>query len=76
MSTVPMRDQRLLDLFRDAMKIWLRELPNAPLIQWFHRIPNTGTYWNGWPNVLNSYLNGAHWHLTFPLILQHLTPMQ
>ena len=76
MATVPMLDPRLLDLFPKAMEIWLRELPNAPLIQWFHRIANNETYWTGWPNLLNPYVNGAHWHLTFPLIMQHLTAVQ
>jgi peptide/nickel transport system substrate-binding protein len=76
MATVPMGDPRLLDLFPAAMEIWLRELPNAPLIQWFHRIPMNQTYWTGWPTVLNSYVNGAFWHLTFPLILRRLQPAQ
>jgi peptide/nickel transport system substrate-binding protein len=76
MALVPMGDPRLLDLFPRAMEIWLRELPNAPLIQWFHRIPNNETYWTGWPTILNSYLNGAHWHLTFPLIMQRLQPQK
>ncbi|HET7767987.1 MAG TPA: ABC transporter substrate-binding protein [Chloroflexota bacterium] len=76
MSAVPMRDQRLLELFRGAMSIWLKELPNAPLIQWFHRIPMNQTYWTGYPTVLNSYLNGAFWHLTFPLMLQRLETVQ
>ncbi|MBI3971573.1 MAG: ABC transporter substrate-binding protein [Chloroflexi bacterium] len=76
MSTVPMGDPQLLDLFRGAMEIWLRELPNAPLIQWFHRIPMNQTYWTNWPTMLNPYVNGAFWHLTFPLILQRLQPTQ
>jgi peptide/nickel transport system substrate-binding protein len=76
MSSVPMRDQRLIELFRGAMSIWLKELPNAPLIQWFHRIPMNQTYWTGYPTVLNSYLNGAFWHLTFPLMLQRLETVQ
>jgi peptide/nickel transport system substrate-binding protein len=74
MALVPMGDPRLLDLFYDGMAIWLKELPNLPFIQWFHRIPMNTTYWQGWPTVLNSYCNGAFWHLTFPLVLHRLKP--
>ncbi len=76
MNNVPMGDPRVLDLFHDAMAIWLKELPNIPFIQWFHRIPMNTTYWQGWPTVLNSYCNGAFWHLTFPLVLHKLKPAQ
>ena len=76
MNNIPMGDPRVLDLFHDAMAIWLKELPNIPFIQWFHRIPMNTTYWQGWPTVLNSYCNGAFWHLTFPLILHKLKATQ
>jgi peptide/nickel transport system substrate-binding protein len=76
MNNIPMGDPRVLDLFHDAMAIWLKELPNLPFIQWFHRIPMNTTYWQGWPTVLNSYCNGAFWHLTFPLVLHKLKPAQ
>jgi peptide/nickel transport system substrate-binding protein len=76
MATVPREDPRLLDLFHAAMAIWLRELPECPLVQFYHRIPMNQTYWTGWPTVLNPYVNGAFWHLTFPLILRRLQPVQ
>lgn len=74
MGTIPMGDPRLLDMFYAAMEIWLRELPDVPIVQWFHRIPMNQTYWVGWPTLLNPYVNGAFWHLTFPLILRRLQP--
>ncbi|HEY66178.1 MAG TPA: ABC transporter substrate-binding protein [Caldilineae bacterium] len=76
MSTVPMGDPRMMDLFRRAMEIWLRELPDAPIVQWYHRIPMNTTYWKNWPTRDNPYVNGAFWHLTFPLILHRLEPAQ
>ncbi len=72
MSAVPMGDPKVMELWKQAMEIWLTELPSVPLIQWFHRIPMNQTYWTGWPTVENSYLNGAFWHLTFPRILDNL----
>ncbi|NDF95997.1 MAG: hypothetical protein EB107_09210 [Proteobacteria bacterium] len=28
-----------------------------------------------WPTVLNSYVNGAYWHTTFPLMLHKIKPI-
>lgn len=76
MSTVPMGDPKIMELYLKAIEIWLDELPDAPIIQWMHRIPMNTTYWTGYPTAENPYLNGATWHLTFPLILQRLEPVQ
>jgi len=72
MGTYPMGSPKVMELWHKAMEIWLRELPSVPLIEWFHRIPMNTTYWTGWPTVEDPYVNGAPWHLTFPIILQHL----
>lgn len=73
----PMEDTDTLKrLFREAMEIWLPELPNVQVTEWYHRIPMNTTYWQGWPTEEDPYVNGAFWHLTFPLILNRLTPTQ
>lgn len=74
MSTVPMGDPRVMELWHDAMSIWIRDLPSIPLVQWIHRIPMNTTYWTGWPTEDDPYVNGAFWQLTAPLVLQHLEP--
>jgi peptide/nickel transport system substrate-binding protein len=72
-----MRDQaRLLELFRQAMEIWLPELPDIPLLHNYHRIPMNTTYWTNWPTADNPYVNGAFWHLTYAMVLWHLRPTQ
>ena len=77
MATTPPDDQaKLMDQFKRAMQIWLPELPDIPIQQWYHRIPMNTTYWTGWPTKDNSYVNGAFWHLTFQLILNELQPAQ
>ena len=63
-------------LFRQAMEIWLRELPSIPLVQWYHRIPHNETYWTNWPNARNPYINSAYWHRTWLLVLLGLQPVQ
>jgi peptide/nickel transport system substrate-binding protein len=73
----PMEDtDKLKKLFREAMEIWLPELPNVQLTEWYHRIPMNTTYWQGWPTEEDPYVNGAFWHLTFPLILNRLKSTQ
>jgi peptide/nickel transport system substrate-binding protein len=69
-------DQAYMDLYLKAMEIWLEDLVDAPIQQWLHRIPMNTTYWTNWPTQDNAYVNGAVWHLTFPLILQNLQPTQ
>jgi peptide/nickel transport system substrate-binding protein len=63
-------------LFRQAMEVWLRELPSIPLVQWYHRVPHNQTYWTHWPSAENPYINTAYWHRTFLLVLLHLKPTQ
>jgi peptide/nickel transport system substrate-binding protein len=72
--TDPDNVPRLKDLFRAAMEIWLPELPDIQLVQNHHRIPMNTTYWKNWPTAENHYVNGASWHLTFPLVLWNLQP--
>ena len=69
-------DPELARLFRQAMEIWLRELPSIPLVQWYHRIPHNETYWTNWPNARNPYINSAYWHRTWLLVLLGLQPVQ
>ncbi len=75
MAVTASSDQpKLLDQFKRAMAIWLPELPDIPIQQWYHRIPYNNVNWTGWPNKANPYVNGAFWHLTFQLILNELKP--
>ncbi len=74
--TAPTDQAKLIDQFKRAMAIWLPELPDIPIQQWYHRIPYNNTYWTGWPSKENAYVNGAFWHLTFQLILNELKPAQ
>jgi ABC-type transport system substrate-binding protein len=67
---------KLKSLFHDAMKIWLDELPDVPLIEWHHRIVMNTTRWTGWPqDGPNNYVNEASWHLTWQLVLHKLKPV-
>lgn len=76
-ATTPLDDtDTLMDLFRQAMEIWIPELPNIQIQEWYHRIPMNQTYWTNWPTEENNYVNGAFWHLTFQLVLNNLEAAQ
>jgi peptide/nickel transport system substrate-binding protein len=63
------------DLFTRGMEIWYRELPEVPLVQWFHRLALNTTYWTNWPVEGNGY-NTALWHATALLTMINLEPTQ
>jgi peptide/nickel transport system substrate-binding protein len=70
--TDPKDVEKLRQLFRAAMEIWLPDLPDIQLVQNYHRIPFNTTYWQNYPTADNPYVNGASWHLTFPMVLWNL----
>jgi peptide/nickel transport system substrate-binding protein len=71
-SLFPVGDDKAMPLYLQAIEIYLRELPDIPIMQFYHRIAYNQTYWVNWPTQDNSYVNGAFWHQTFPLILHKL----
>jgi peptide/nickel transport system substrate-binding protein len=71
-GTRPDNVKQLADIWRRAMEIWLPDLPDIQLVQNIHRIPWNTTYWKNWPAESNAYVNGAHWHLTFAMVLWNL----
>ena len=44
-SRSPEDQEALMDQWRRAMEIWLPELPDIPIQEWYHRIPMNTTYW-------------------------------
>jgi peptide/nickel transport system substrate-binding protein len=67
---------KLTALFKQAMEIWLPELPDVQLTEFHHRIPMNQTYWKNYPTQENPYCNSAFWHLTYGYILPFLEPAQ
>lgn len=68
-------DPAYMDLYLKGIEIYLDNLVDAPIQQWMHRIPMNTTYWTDWPTAENPYVNGAFWHLTFPLMLYKMKPV-
>jgi peptide/nickel transport system substrate-binding protein len=73
MSVTGEDDPAIETQFQEAMAIWIPDLPDLPLVQWFHRIPTNTTYWDNFPSAENPYINGAYWHRTAPLWVNEIT---
>ena len=76
MAAIPHGDPAMFAVFRQAMEIWLRELPDIPLACFYHRNPVNHTFWTGWPTEDDPYTNDAFWHKTFFLTILRLEPTQ
>jgi peptide/nickel transport system substrate-binding protein len=70
-------EQRVRELEKEAMNIWLRDLPDVNLVQFYNRTGNNGHYWTNWPStVTNPYMNGIQMHTGFPYTTLQLEPTQ
>jgi peptide/nickel transport system substrate-binding protein len=74
MASIGADDPKMMELFLQGTEIWLKELPDVPLLQFYHRIPMNETYWTNWPTKDNPYINGAFWHRTALLIALGIQP--
>jgi peptide/nickel transport system substrate-binding protein len=74
---IPMENKEALTAkWVEAMQIWLPELPDVQLMQFYHRLPINLTYWKGWPSADDPYINTAFFHATVSLVLHRLQPVQ
>jgi peptide/nickel transport system substrate-binding protein len=64
-----MDDPAMKDLFKAWMTEYYVNLPDAPITQFYHRIPLNTTYWTNWPDQNNPYMNQALWHLTASIVV-------
>lgn len=64
--------EKLLDLWQQAMAIWLPELPEIQLLTSCDRIPLNQTYWTGWPSRGSPTAPASFEHLTLQLVLNGL----
>ena len=70
MSTLPLGDRKVDDLFVAAMEQYLKELPNIPIAQAKKLIPFDQEYWTNWPTDKNKYApSWTWWQSTFDILL-------
>jgi peptide/nickel transport system substrate-binding protein len=70
----PTETEKVMDIWKKCIGIWLPEYPDIQLTQGIHRLPMSEVNWTGWPNAENPYVNPAHFHLTWPLVMHALEP--
>ena len=71
MATSP-DDPNYVKYFRDAMRIWLEELPGIPIVQTSCLTIVDTTYWTGWPNATNNYMHPLYQMPQVLFIIAHL----
>lgn len=60
-------EAQVRELEKAAMDIWLRDLPDINLSQFYNRTANNAHYWTNWPSTVSEpYMNGIHMHTGFP----------
>ena len=67
-------DEELLELFVDAMEIWVAETPDIFLAQLIIRYPCNTTRWTGWPNQDDPYGFPHSWQWELLKTLIRLEP--
>ena len=75
-AKIPPNDPRLVELVKGAMEIWMREVVEVPISEWYHRVPMNQTYWTGWPTEQNPYMQPSFWYTSgsFGYVLPRLKP--
>lgn len=73
MGRLPLDDPRIDELFVEAMKIWLDELPIIPVTQAKKLLPFNPTFWTGWPTSENNYQHPCIWWQSTHKIIHNLT---
>ena len=68
-------EAKVRELEHAAMEIWLQDLPDLELVQFFNRTGNNQHYWTNWPSTATDpYMNGIHPHTGFAYTLLKLEP--
>ncbi|MET2832900.1 ABC transporter substrate-binding protein [Mesorhizobium shangrilense] len=71
-------DPGILPLVKAAMEIWLRDAVEAPICEFYLRIPMNQTHWTNWPSEQNPYMQPTFWLTSgqFGYVLWQLKPVQ
>ncbi|MCC6675392.1 MAG: ABC transporter substrate-binding protein [Thermomicrobiales bacterium] len=74
MNTLSADAPETMELFRQAMEIWVRELPDVYLAQLIIRYPMSSHYWTGWPTKEDAYGFPHSWQQEFMKTILRLEP--
>lgn len=74
MNTLSADAPETMELFKQAMEIWVRELPDVYVAQLIIRYPMSNHYWTGWPSDADPYGFPHSWQQEFLKTLLRLEP--
>jgi peptide/nickel transport system substrate-binding protein len=69
-------DPQAMELFKQAMDIWVSEMPDIYVGQLIIRYPMSTQYWTNWPTEGNVYGSPHSWQHDFMLSFINLQPAQ
>jgi peptide/nickel transport system substrate-binding protein len=76
LETLDVDDPQTIELFTEAMDIWIRELPQIFIAQLIIRYPMSTHYWEGWPDENDVYGFPHSWQQEFLKTIINLRPRQ
>jgi peptide/nickel transport system substrate-binding protein len=65
---------KIPQLFRQALTIFLQQLPVIPLVQRPDPVVTNTTYWTGWPTAKHPYVQLFPWTDSLHQVITHLKP--
>lgn len=76
MATLQPDDPKTMELFLEAMEIWVSEMPDVYVAQLIIRFPMNTTYWVGWPSDAAPYGFPHTWQWELLKTFINLEPVQ
>lgn len=67
---------KLTQLYKQAMAIWLADLPVVPVTQAPALVPFSFNYWQNWPTAENAWNMPVSWWATFNLVINGYPDMK
>jgi peptide/nickel transport system substrate-binding protein len=75
-GSYPPNDPAIRPLVKEAMNIWMDDVVEIPIQQWYHRIPFSTAYWTNWPSEADPYAPPTVSHWSTILVVQGLKKQQ
>jgi peptide/nickel transport system substrate-binding protein len=73
-GSLPAGDERIKPLFRQALELWLRDIPVLALTQQLRVVPYSTKYWTNWPSEKNGYFHPPNWWQCFLQVVIKVKP--
>jgi len=66
-------DPKIMDVYKQAFRVWMKNLPAVPVIQTTFVMPFNTKYWKGWPDEKNIFAVPFTWWPEFQFVLYKVT---